>query len=122
MLILAFVGFKMLTLHHAEIPITASLIVIAGILAAGIFASIVVPPPEADPLVSPVEGDRARLMRITLVTARRTVALVVGGTLILFGTVLKIVPGLGVVVITAGLSVLATQFVWARKLLSSRTE
>lgn len=121
-LILAFVGFKMLTLHHADIPIAASLLVIAGILAAGIVASIVVPPPDTDPLVSPVEGDRPRLMRITLETARRTIALVVGGTLILFGTALKVLPGVGVVVITAGLSVLATQFVWARKLLSSRTE
>ena len=121
-LILAFVGFKMLTLHHAEIPLTASLIVIAGILGAGIFASVVVPPPEVDGLVSPVEDERARLMRVTLETARRSIVLVVGGTLLVFGTALKVIPGVGVVVIAAGLSVLATQFVWAKRLLERRAE
>ena len=121
-LILAFVGFKMLTLHHAEIPITASLIVIAGILGAGVFASIVVPPPEGNGLVSPVEDERARLMRVTLETARLSIVLVIGGTLMLIGTALKLIPGVGVVVVAAGVSVLATQFVWARNLLERRAE
>jgi hypothetical protein len=56
-------------------------------------------------------------MRVTLVTAIRSVVLAVGGTVILFGAMLLFLPGVGWVVITAGLSVLATQFVWARTLL-----
>jgi hypothetical protein len=46
------------------------------------------------------------------------VVLAVGGTVILFGTMLLFLPGVGWFVITAGLSVLATQFVWAGNLLS----
>lgn len=121
-LILAFVGFKMLILHHVEIPVTASLIVIGGILCVGILASVVVPPPGPDPLRSPVESDRERLMRITIETARRSIVLVVGGTLILIGMALKVLPGVGVMIIATGVSVLGTQFVWARRLLKRRVE
>ena len=117
-LILAFVGFKMLMLHHAEIGIDASLIVILGVLVAGIVASVVVPPPDDDPLESPVASDRERLMHVTLAIAWRSVVLAVGGTVILFGGLLLVLPGVGMVVITTGLSVLATQFVWAKTLLS----
>lgn len=121
-LILAFVGFKMLMLHHAEIPLTASIIVIAGILTVGILASVVVPPPGPSPLRSPVESERDRLMRITVETARRSIVLVVGGTMILIGTALQVLPGVGGVVLGAGASLLATQFVWARRLMRNREE
>lgn len=115
-LILAFVGVKMLALQHAEIPVGASLIVITGILAAGVLGSVVVPMASAS--TSPVESDRESLMRVTLATALRSAVLAAGGTVILFGTLLLILPAVGKIVITAGLSVLATQFVWARTLLS----
>ena len=121
-LILAFVGFKMLTLHHADISITASLIVILGVLVAGIVASVVVPTPDPDSLRSPVAHDRESLMRVTIQIARRSVVLAVGGTVILFGVMLLVLPGVGMVVITTGLSVLATQFVWARSLLQKVSE
>ncbi|HUP53107.1 MAG TPA: TerC/Alx family metal homeostasis membrane protein [Longimicrobiales bacterium] len=115
-LILAFVGFKMIALHVAHIPVGTSLMIIMGILVAGLIASVVVPVPS--PLRSPVQSERAGLMRVTLETAIRSVVLAVGGTVILFGTMLLFLPGVGWFVITAGLSVLATQFVWAGKLLS----
>jgi len=115
-LILAFVGIKMLTLHHVEFPVTVSLGVIGGILTAGVFASVVAPHPVR--VQSPVEAERDRLMRVTLATARRSIVLIVGGTLLLCGALLSFVPGLGTVVITAGLSLLATQFVWARRMLA----
>ncbi|HSH75509.1 MAG TPA: TerC/Alx family metal homeostasis membrane protein [Longimicrobiales bacterium] len=115
-LILAFVGFKMLALHQADIPVGTSVMVIMGILVAGLLASVVVPVPS--PLRSPVQREREGLMRVTLRTAIRSVVLAVGGTVILFGAMLLFLPGVGWFVITAGLSVLATQFVWARTLLS----
>ncbi|NNF14246.1 MAG: TerC family protein [Gemmatimonadetes bacterium] len=121
-LILAFVGFKMLMLHHAEIPLMASLIVIGGILAVGVLASVVVPPPGPEPLRSPVESERERLMRISLETARRSIVLVVGATMLLIGTALKVVPGVGVVILGGGASLLATQFVWARRMLRDQVE
>ncbi len=121
-LILAFVGFKMLMLHHADIPLVASLIVIGGILVVGILASVVVPPPGPEPLRSPVESERERLMRITVATMRRSVVLAVGGTLFVIGAALKVVPGLGVMLLGAGGSLLATQFVWARRLLRDQPD
>jgi tellurite resistance protein TerC len=115
-LILAFVGFKMIALRVADIPVGTSVLIIMGILATGLVASVVVPVPS--PLRSPVHTERAGLMRVTLETAIRSVVLAVGGTVILFGTMLLFLPGVGWFVITAGLSVLATQFVWAGNLLS----
>jgi tellurite resistance protein TerC len=121
-LILAFVGFKMLTLNHADISITASLIVILGVLVTGVLASVVVPSPGADSLRSPVAHDRESLMRVTIQIAWRSIVLAVGGTVILFGVLLLVLPGVGIVLITTGLSVLATQFVWARSLLQRVAE
>jgi tellurite resistance protein TerC len=114
-LILAFVGVKMLALNVAHIPVGMSVIIILSILVAGLVASVVVPVPSS--LRSPVESERAGLMMVTVVTVIRSVVLAVGGTVILFGAMLLFLPGVGWVVITAGLSVLATQFVWARTLL-----
>jgi tellurite resistance protein TerC len=119
-LILAFVGIKMMALHVVHIEVGTSVIIIMGILATGLVASVVVPVPS--PLVSPVKSERERLMRVTLETAIRSVVLAVGGTVILFGAMLLFLPGVGWFVITAGLSVLASQFVWARNLLSRVAE
>lgn len=49
--------------------------------------------------------------------ARRVVIFVVGGTLVLLGIAMIVLPGPALVVIPAGLAVLATEFVWARWLL-----
>lgn len=53
----------------------------------------------------------------TLRQARRLIVLVVGMTLLLAGIVMLITPGPGLLVIVAGLSLLAAEFVWARRLL-----
>jgi uncharacterized protein (TIGR02611 family) len=49
--------------------------------------------------------------------ARKLVILIIGVTVILLGCVLIFTPGPAVVVIPAGIAILATEFVWARKLL-----
>lgn len=49
--------------------------------------------------------------------ARRVVVSVVGGSIVLLGLALLFLPGPACVVIPAGLAVLATEFVWARRLL-----
>ncbi len=55
----------------------------------------------------------------TLRIAKRWIMIVFGFTLLLFGVVLAIpgVPGPGIVIIWAGLAILAVEFIWARKLL-----
>ena len=50
-------------------------------------------------------------------TARRVIVLVVGGTVLLIGLALTLLPGPAFVVIPAGLAILATEFVWARRVL-----
>jgi uncharacterized protein (TIGR02611 family) len=53
----------------------------------------------------------------TLRQARRLVVAVVGFTLVLAGVVMIVTPGPGWLTILLGLSVLAVEFVWARRLL-----
>ncbi|MDP8987482.1 MAG: PGPGW domain-containing protein [Actinomycetota bacterium] len=45
---------------------------------------------------------------------RRVAVALVGGTLILVGVALLVLPGPGMVVIVAGFAVLASEFPWAR--------
>jgi tellurite resistance protein TerC len=47
-------------------------------------------------------------------TARKIIVLVIGGTALLFGVIMLITPGPGLLAIFAGLAILATEFVWAR--------
>jgi uncharacterized protein (TIGR02611 family) len=49
--------------------------------------------------------------------ARRLIVLVIGGTVLLIGVALLVLPGPAFVVIPLGLAILATEFRWARKLL-----
>jgi uncharacterized protein (TIGR02611 family) len=49
--------------------------------------------------------------------AKRIIVAVVGATVLLVGTAMIFLPGPAVVVIPLGLAILATEFVWARRLL-----
>jgi tellurite resistance protein TerC len=49
--------------------------------------------------------------------ARRAVVAVIGGTLLLVGVAMLVLPGPALIVIPAALALLATEFVWARRLL-----
>lgn len=53
---------------------------------------------------------------------RRIAILVIGLTVILIGLVLLVTPGPAMLVIPAGLAILATEFVWARRLLKRMKE
>lgn len=55
----------------------------------------------------------------TVRQARRLIVLVVGLTLLLCGVVMLVTPGPGSPLILAGLSLLALEFVWARRLLKT---
>ena len=115
--ILAFVGVKMLLAHHEPIPTTVSLSVIVGILAVGVLASAFAAGREAGPLPSPLANDLESLTRVTLSAARKIIVLAVGSTLLLLGAAMIVLPGPALLVIPLGLGVLATEFVWARRLL-----
>lgn len=53
----------------------------------------------------------------TLRQAKRLVLTVIGFTVILFGAIMLVTPGPGIAAIAAGVAILATEFVWAKKLL-----
>jgi len=54
----------------------------------------------------------------TLQQAKRLIVIVVGSTILLMGIAMIVLPGPAVLVIPVGLGVLATEFVWARRLLN----
>ena len=56
-------------------------------------------------------------MRVVLRRAWRTIIIVVGSTLVLIGLAMLVLPGPGIVVIIAGLAILAREFIWAQGLL-----
>ena len=56
-------------------------------------------------------------MMIDLKTARKAIVFVIGGTVLLTGLALLILPGPAFIVIPLGLFILASEFVWARNLL-----
>ena len=58
----------------------------------------------------------------TLGQARRLVVIVIGFTILVAGVAMIVLPGPAVVVIPVGLALLATEFVWARRLLDSVKE
>ena len=49
---------------------------------------------------------------------RRVVVLIVGGMVLLTGLIMLVTPGPGLVVILIGLATLASEFSWARRLLT----
>ena len=71
-------------------------------------------PPVKDEPAVPL-GYREAALRF----ARRMVVLVLGTSVVLVGIVMIVTPGPAVVVIPLGLGILATEFLWARRILDS---
>ena len=115
--LLAFVGTKMILTHHYPIPTTVSLIVIATIIFAGILVSVAAARPKRQ--IPPLESQEEMLqwLKATGRRIRKIFVAIAGVTLLLVGAALLFLPGPGTVVIAVGLGLLATQFVWAKRLL-----
>ena len=58
----------------------------------------------------------------TLRVAKRIVVAVIGGTVTLIGIALIVLPGPAFIVIPIGLSILATEFLWAKRWLQKARE
>lgn len=71
--------------------------------------------------LSPLGPDAERLARFTLKQARKIVVLVIGLTLVVIGIAMIVLPGPAIVVIPLGLAFLASEFLWARRLLHRYT-
>jgi len=112
--LLAFVGVKMLLIHHHPIPNLVSLAIIGGILAVGIIASMK-SARDSSELLSPLIDDLEQLAITTYKQARRAIILILGSSVLLLGVAFIVLPGPAVVVIPVGLSILAVEFAWARR-------
>jgi tellurite resistance protein TerC len=58
------------------------------------------------------------VMTRTLRQIKRVIVAIVGTTVLLIGVALLVLPGPAFIVIPLGLGILATEFLWARRLLS----
>ena len=120
--ILAFVGVKMILAHHQPIPAPVSLAVIATLLGVGVAASLLAGRQDTAALESPIEAEAETFYRVTVRTVRRAFILVFGSTLLLLGALMLVLPGPGILVAFGGLTVLATEYLWARVWLARARE
>ena len=61
-------------------------------------------------------------IRLIRTNIRRLVILIVGGVVLLAGVAMLVLPGPGIVVIIAGLAILAKEFTWAERTLDRAKE
>ncbi len=115
--LLAYVGVKMLLVHHHPIPTIVSLSVIMGILSVGVLASLLAGQRDTAPLVSPLLDELEEIGRLTWHQAKKLAILIIGTSLLLAGLAMLILPGPGMLAILGGLTILGTHFLWARRLL-----
>jgi tellurite resistance protein TerC len=114
--VLAYIGVKMLLAHSHPVPATVSLAIVGGIIGVGLLASLTGGHRDTAPLEAPVTI--RQLARTTVGIAWKAVILMVGGSIVALGLAMIVLPGPALLVIPLGLAVLASQFIWARRLLN----
>jgi hypothetical protein len=116
--VLLFIAVKMLLPESVlKVPDEVSLAVIGGILALGVLLSLGASARERRRRVRPVD-DIAEAVEEAWRRSRRVVILVVGLTILGLSIPIGLLPGPGgIAVALGGLALLATEFVWARKLM-----
>ncbi len=120
--LLAFIGVKMMLIHHYPIPNLVSLAFITGILGVGVVASVLGAKRDTARLVSPMADNLQEFIGWTYEGVYRLFVILMGITVLLVGIVMIILPGPAIFVIPAGLAILATEFAWARFLLKKFKE
>jgi len=110
-LVLMFVGGKMLLASVYKIPIGVSLAVIAALLLGSVLASLIRRPPNEPPSSQPKPPSAGGL-------ARKVGVALLGGLVLAAGLAMLVLPGPAIVVIPIGLSILASEFAWPRRMLS----
>lgn len=116
--LLVFIGVKMLIAPWVHIDVDVSLWVIAGVLGIGVAASLISTRAQdllasAAYMEQPISVGKAAWRQV-----RRLVILVIGSTVVLFGMIMFVTPGPGIAGVLLGLVILSTEFVWAKRLLN----
>jgi len=104
-------------IHTYPIDTIVSLLVISLMLIAGIIASLLQKDRGPVFATSPIAKEMGRIYNLTFVGLKRIIILVLGISVIIVGIIMIVAPGPAIVVIPAGLAILATEFVWARIIL-----
>jgi tellurite resistance protein TerC len=112
-LVLMFVGAKMLLAGVYKIPIWVSLGAIAALLAGSIIVSLVRRPPKEPPDSRPAASSGTGGS-----VARKVSVAVLGGVVLLAGVAMIVLPGPAFLVIPIGLTILASEFEWPRRMLT----
>lgn len=112
-----------LFLHALESPLlkalnSAFMFVLLPLTCLILLISVVYSERSITHLVGALGDDLQFAARKTLAHVRKVVVFVVGGTVLLVGLAMTVLPGPAMVVIPLGLAILATEFVWAKRLLN----
>jgi tellurite resistance protein TerC len=121
--ILGYIGVKMIADQWFHITPQASLITIACILAVGVVASLISSKRDRLPEERPID-DLTVAAEETWKRSRKIVILILGFTIVfIIAPLVGFLPGPGgIFVAIGGVALLATEFVWARKLLTKMKE
>ncbi|MDH3401693.1 MAG: TerC family protein, partial [Chromatiales bacterium] len=111
--LLAFIGVKMLLVHHYEIPNLVSLAVIGGILAVGILASTKVAR-DTVALVSPLSKDKDKLLITSYSQAKMAVFLGSSSLALIIALAMMLLPGPRLLWIGLGVVILGGVFARAK--------
>ncbi len=79
--------------------------------------SIFITEKQLERMLGPVATDFEVTAKRTLRQLKRLLILTIGGTVVLIGLVMIFLPGPATIVIPLGLGILATEFIWAKRLL-----
>lgn len=113
--VFAALGLTLLLDRTLPLPLFLTLAVIVVILVLGANVSLSRDGHQADLLALPLSDEYLRLQELILRHARRALIILGGGTLLLVGAALLFLPGPGIPILLAGLALLATEFLWARR-------
>jgi len=118
--VLGYIGVKMIAERWYQITPQTSLITIASILTVGILASLIAGEKDRGAEERPID-DLTLAAEETWKRSRKIVILIFGLTIVfIIAPVVGALPGPGgIFVAIGGLALLATEFVWARKLLTT---
>jgi len=116
--LLGFVGVKLVLAHHVDISPVATLGAIVGIVAVGALASVYASRRPSDPTESPVTPmEREQLRGLTQRGARRVALLLISTSCLAVGAGIVLLPGPALLLIPAGVTLIAAETYWARRLL-----
>ena len=116
-IILFYIGIKIMISHYHQIETMTSLIIISAILIISIAMSLRKKEHVDFIEASPLAGDLGKIYLVTYAGFKRILISLIGTSVIIVGIIMIFTPGPAIIVIPAGLAILATEFIWARVLL-----